>query len=209
MDCFQNHCRIIHLASFVHTLNFWNAVSSVVTIICCLTPVMIIWFTIVCNNCEMFQLFFSPPVFATFATLTYFDKTARIFHIHRDPVYRMHQSTKHCDMVAEKGWIYQNIWKVDLNCVAQTPSYHKTLQLINLFCAEPRNFNLGFWNKIVLEFLLSKPDIIFIFLGFEGVWRLITFLHARRSQCYLLNMNSEHVANIWKSPDPATKSNYP
>ena len=114
-------------------------------------------------------------------------------------------------MIAEKRWIYQNIWKVDLNCVAQTPSYHKTLQLINLFCAEPRNFNLGFWNKIVLllEFLLSQPDIIFIFLGFEGVWRLITFLHARRSQCYLLNMNSEHVANIWKSPDPATKSNYP
>ena len=147
--------------------------------------------------------------FVFFATLTYFDKTARIFHIHRDPVYRMHQSTKHCDMVAKKGWIYQNIRKVDQNSVAQTPSYHKTLQLINLFCAEPRNFNLGFWNKIVLEFLLSKPDIIFIFLGFEGVWRLITFLHARRSQCYLLNMNSEHVANIWKSPDPATKSNYP
>ena len=97
MDCFQNHCRIIHLASFVHTLNFCNAVSSVVTIICCLTPVIIIWFTIVCNNCEMFQLFFFPPVFATFATLTYFDKTAGIFHIHRDPVYRMHQSTKHCD----------------------------------------------------------------------------------------------------------------
>ena len=123
---------------------------------------------------KCFIIFFSPPVFATFATLTYFDKTARIFHIHRDPVYRMHQSTKHCDMVAEKGWIYQNIWKVDLNCVAQTPSYHKTLQLINLFCAEPRNFNLGFWNKIVLEFLLSKPDIIFIFLW---VWRGLKIDH--------------------------------